>query len=139
MIAMSIFCIQNVAALPDLGQIAPGQWKTKSTFQVSGLDLPDNSTNECLSDEDAKDIKKNIEKELAKNGCVIQNWQIKKATLTAKLKCKNEQFEAQGTLTGKVTEKNYDISGNAQGTVAGALPATAELSLKGEWTGPCKK
>ncbi len=115
-----------------------GLWKTKSVFVVSGITLPSSDGEDCVSAEEAKDIKLSITKELKKNGCSLDSWKTKAATLEASLTCKNDQLDAKGILAGPFTTKSYTLTGNAKGVIQGSIPASADIKLTGVWTKECK-
>ncbi|KYG65649.1 hypothetical protein AZI86_00805 [Bdellovibrio bacteriovorus] len=115
----------------------PGLWKAKSSFELNGLPLPATENEECISKDLAKDPKQTISKELTKRGCTITKWSLKGKKLEAALKCQKDDIEAEGTLAGTVTEKSYDLKGDAEGSFKG-IPSFAKLNLTGKWTKPCK-
>ena len=115
----------------------PGLWKATSSFEFNGLPLPASENEECISKNLAKDPKQTISKELSKRGCAITKWSLKGKKLEAALKCQKDDIEAEGTLAGTVTEKSYDLKGDAEGSFKG-IPSFAKLNLTGKWTKPCK-
>lgn len=119
--------------------LEPGSWKAKSIFKVSGIPIPTDEEEQCISAGEAKDAKTTIGKELKKNGCSLLSWKVTGMTVQASLNCQNDQFDATGTLHGRFTTKSYDLSGEAEGTYQKVLPTTATLKLTGHWVGACKK
>jgi hypothetical protein len=118
--------------------IEPGVWKDSSQFEVNGLPLPNEAKEECITKDQAKDVKMTIAKDLKKLGCAIATWKVTGTRLEAALKCKNDELNATGIIQGKITKKSYDLNGEAQGTIKDVLPANAILKLRGEWLRACK-
>ena len=118
--------------------IEPGTWRAKSVFKVSGIPIPSNEEDDCISKDEAKDAKASIAKELKRNGCTLLSWSVKGSAIDASLKCDNDDLEAKGTLKGHFTTKSYDLSGEAEGTYKKMIPSTATLKLTGKWIGICK-
>ncbi len=117
--------------------LQPGLWKTKSVFIVSGITLPSSEGEDCVTPEEAKDIKSTITKELKKNGCTLDSWKTKASILESSLTCKNDELDAKGTLSGPFTAKTYTLSGKANGVLHGSIPASADIKLTGAWTKEC--
>jgi hypothetical protein len=117
--------------------IAPGLWKAKTSFILSGLPLPSSENEECILPEEAKDIKSSITSELKKNGCTLKKWEIKGQNLKASLICKNKEVDAEGTIQGKFSDKSYELNGEAEGTYQSMIPATATVKLTGKWVKAC--
>ncbi|KHD88347.1 MAG: hypothetical protein OM95_09385 [Bdellovibrio sp. ArHS] len=119
-------------------KLEPGLWKTKSVLILNGIPLPPAENEECISSTQTKNLKETITKELKKNDCQLNHWQLKGMQLQASLSCQKSEFNAKGTLRGKVTAKSYDLSGEAEGTY-NVIPSQATLKLTGRWTRVCKK
>ncbi len=119
--------------------MAPGMWKTESQFHVNSIPLPKSQDEACVSSADAKDAKATIEKELKKNGCELQKWDVKNSKLKAELSCKNKDVEAKGEIHGTFSEKSYTLEGNAKGTYQNMIPSAATLKLVGQWVQDCPK
>lgn len=119
--------------------IEPGLWKDSSQFIVNGLPLPHENQEECITKEQAKDVKTAITKDLKKIGCSISNWKVKDSTLEASLNCETDEIEATGVVKGKFTKKSYELNGEAEGTIKEIVPATAVVKLRGQWAGACAK
>jgi len=118
--------------------IEPGLWKDTSQFIVNGLPLP-HEEEECITKEQAKDVKTAITKDLKKIGCSISKWKVTGANLEASLNCETDEIEATGVVKGKFTKKSYELNGEAEGTIKDVIPATAVVKLKGQWAGACAK
>lgn len=116
----------------------PGLWRAKSTLVLNNLPLPASEDEECVSKSQAKDVKQTITKELSKKGCTIQKWNLKSQQLDATLNCKSKDLEAKGTLKGKVENKSYKLTGEAEGTYK-MIPSFASLQLEGQWVKNCTK
>lgn len=118
--------------------IAPGLWQADTTFKLNNIPMPGSKAEECVSAQDAKDIKSAIVKELASKGCEITKWTAKAKKLEASLKCNKSGLDATGNLHGSFSDKSYDLSGEAEGTYQG-FPSEATITLKGKWLKVCKK
>lgn len=116
----------------------PGLWQAKTSLSLNGLQLPASEDQECITAAETKDAKQTISRELKKKGCELTEWKLKGKSLAAKLKCQNDDFEAQGALKGSVTDKSYDLKGDAEGTFK-MIPSFASLDLKGKWLKECDK
>ena len=134
---LPIFILLAINSTAFAQALQPGLWKTKSVFTVSGITLPSSNGEDCVTAEEAKDIKLTITKELKKNGCNLDSWKIKNSHLDAALTCKNDQLDAKGALSGIYTSKSYSLSGKANGVIQGSLPASAEIQLVGTWSKEC--
>ena len=133
-----LFASTSLLALSAQAQsLQAGLWKTKSVFVVSGVTLPSSEGEDCVTTEEAKDIKLTITKELKKNGCTLESWKTKASSLEASLTCKNDQLDAKGTLGGPFTTKTYTLAGKAKGVIHGSIPASADIKLTGVWTKEC--
>lgn len=133
--ALLVLVISSAAAAQS---VQPGLWKAKSSLDLNGIPLPASEHEECVSHAAAKDLRKSIAKELKKKGCELTKWTVKNKKLDATLKCKNDDLEAEGALTGTVSPKSYDLSGKAEGTFK-MIPSIASLKLSGEWMKNCKR
>jgi hypothetical protein len=116
--------------------VNPGLWQVQSNFEVSGLALPESKSEECVSAEDAKDLKTSLARELGKSGCVATKWVHEGEKVDISLKCNKSGLEAAGNLQGVVKAKSYQISGTAEGTFQN-IPATADIRLTGQWLKSC--
>lgn len=116
--------------------VQPGLWQTDSSVEVNGLSLPASKEEECISAAEAKDLKKSLTKELAKNGCSSKKWTVKGKQIDVLLKCEKSDLEAEGKLHGTVNSKNYDLKGEAEGSYK-SIPSNAKFSLKGKWLKSC--
>ncbi len=117
----------------------PGVWKSNESLELNGLALPASKHEKCVTAAQAKDAKATIEKELKKQGCSLNKWTVKDKKLEAALDCKNDNFEASGTLQGAFASKSYDLTGEAKGTIRQTLPAMAVIKLSGQWLKKCPK
>ena len=116
-----------------------GLWKTNAEFKLNGLPMPSNESEACLSAAETKDAKDTIAKALKKDGCTLTKWDLKGTALKAALTCKNKDVDATGTITGIVTDKKYELDGDAQGHYKGTIPSKAKIKLVGTWVKSCKK
>jgi hypothetical protein len=119
--------------------IDSGVWKGHVQFEVEGLPLPPKDEEDCILPHEAKNVKASIEKNLKKQGCVLTKWEVKGQSLSASLTCKNPDIDAKGSLSGKFTAKSYELQGEASGHYKEMLPATAKLTLRGQWVKACPK
>lgn len=117
----------------------PGYWHVKESFKVNGIPLPSHEDKDCVSPKEAKDVKASIVESLQKNGCTLTHWNIKGQDLNAGLKCKNNDFDAKGTLQGKFTKKAYTLQGVAKGKIKDTFPAKATVEMQGDWISTCPK
>lgn len=117
--------------------LQPGLWRAKTSIELNGIPLPSSEDEECISKEDTKDAKGTISKELKKRGCSVTKWQLKGKKLDAAVKCQKDDLEAQGTLTGTVTQKTYDLKGEAEGSFK-SIPSSATITLTGKWQSACR-
>ena len=116
-----------------------GLWKTNAEFKLNGLQLPSSESESCLSAAETKDTKTTIANALKKDGCTLTKWDLKGIALSAALTCKNKDVDATGTITGQVSDKKYDLDGEAKGHYLGKIPSTAQIKLFGIWVKACKK
>jgi hypothetical protein len=127
-----------MSSLAAAQNLQAGNWDTKSSLSLNGIPLPPHEGSECITKDQTKNIKETITKELKKSDCTLDKWNLKGENLQASLSCKKKELEAKGTLKGKVTAKNYDLTGDAEGTYM-QIPSQATLKLTGNWTGTCTK
>jgi hypothetical protein len=118
--------------------IDPGIWQAKSNFQVAGLNFPESKSEECVSTEDAKDLKASLSKELTKSGCTATKWDLQGKKIDIELTCSKSGLDAKGKLSGSVSAKSYDLSGTAEGTYHN-IPTSAHILLSGKWLKACEK
>lgn len=117
----------------------PGIWKSKAKVELLGIPLPDNEKKECVRPKDIKNLKNAVSDSLDKYGCTLKQWKLKKQKLDAKIECKTDDLNADGNLTGTITEKNYELTGTAKGHYKSKIPTKAEFTINGEWLGPCSE
>ena len=137
MIKSLLFFSLIVPKLAHAQTVQHGTWRTESTFEVNGLQMPPNKGEECLSKENAKDLKATLTKELSKIGCSSNKWIVKANEVDIGLKCNNAGLDAEGKMKGTVSEKKYNLSGDAAGTFQG-FPAQAKINLLGNWVKACQ-
>ncbi|MEK6773111.1 MAG: DUF3617 family protein [Bdellovibrionota bacterium] len=118
--------------------VEPGIWQADSSFEINGIPLPDSQEKECITADEAKDIKKTITMELGRHGCASTKWVVKDKKVEVSLKCTKSGLEATGNLRGNVSAKNYNLKGEAEGTYKN-IPSEASIVLKGKWIKSCAK
>lgn len=126
------------STLSSAQTLEPGLWTSKASLSLNGIPLPDSDDEECITKDQTKDLKSTIEKGLKKKGCQLTKWNLKNEKLTAALVCKNKDVDAKGELKGSVTKKSYDLKAEAKGKYKGAIPATADIRLTGQWMKKCE-
>ena len=129
--AILILCLFGVTA--HTKSMQPGTWKSVTSFKLNGIQLPANESQGCVGADEAADVKSTIAKGLKKDGCELKNWNLKGTQLTTSVFCKNKDVEAEGSLKGTVTEKSYNLEGDAKGIYKSAIPSVATLKLTGNW------
>lgn len=132
------FAVLTMSVFANAQSLTPGHWKTKTLMVLNGFALPDPDSDECLSQEDATDIKARIEQELQSKGCALTKWTVRGSSITSTIACETDTFRATGTLAGQFTSKSYNIKGEAKGFVT-IFPAKAQVSLSGVWVGACPR
>jgi Protein of unknown function (DUF3617) len=133
LITSFLFCTVQASAQ----SLEPGLWQTKESLKLNGIPLPESKEEICVTKNQAKDVKATIEKELKKKGCQLKGWTVKNQKLDAKVKCVNDDMDAEGKLSGDVSSKSYNLTGDIEGTYQKALPAQATLKISGEWVKNC--
>ena len=116
--------------------VQPGIWQANSSVTVSGIPLPSSQSSDCITAEQAKDLKKTLIKELEKKGCTESQWTVNGSQVEVSLKCNQSGLKADGHLQGQINPKDYDLTGEATGTYKG-IPAHARFILKGQWIKSC--
>ena len=111
----------------------PGQWKSTTSFKLNGIQLPKSESQGCVSPDQASDLQSTLTKGLQKDGCELKKWNLKGTQLKAELFCKNKDVEAEGNISGTVTQKSYNLEGEAKGTYKNAIPSVATIKLTGNW------
>lgn len=132
-----ILSLSLIASVGYAQNLQPGLWRAKTSLELNGLPLPTSEDEECITKADTKDAKQTISKELKKRGCSLTKWNLKNKKLEATVKCDKDDLEAEGTLSGTVTEKSYNLKGNAEGSFK-SIPSFAALTLTGQWLKTCK-
>lgn len=118
--------------------IRPGIWHAETSVKLNGISLPGSENEECIPKAKARDLKATISKDLKDKGCELTAWKVKKKKLEASLRCKTDDIEADGQLAGDVTDKMYDLTGEASGKWK-SIPASVSLHLVGKWISKCPK
>lgn len=134
----TFFAFLTLSFIALAQSVQPGVWHTESTFKLNGVPLPTSQKKECLDKEAAKDLKSNLTEELKKNGCEPTKWVTKATQIEIDLKCAKSGLNAQGSLSGTLTDKSYNLSGDAEGNYQG-FPSKANMALKGQWLEACNK
>ena len=111
----------------------PGQWKSTTSFKLNGIQLPKNETQGCITADQASDLQNTLTKGLQKDGCKLKKWDLKGTQLKAELSCENKDVVAEGNISGTVTQKSYNLEGEAKGTYKNAIPSIAVIKLTGNW------
>jgi hypothetical protein len=132
-----IIAVSLISSYSFAQNMKAGLWRAKTVIALNGIPLPSSENEDCISKELAKDPKQTITKELSKRGCTLSKWTLKGKNLEAAVKCDKDDLEAEGTLAGTVTEKSYELKGDAEGSYKG-IPSFANLTLTGTWTKTCK-
>ncbi len=117
--------------------VQPGNWQAKTEFKVDGISFPTSLTEECITPDQAIDVKASIAKGLLKLGCVLAQWKVLNNNLEAELECKTSAYTAKGRIRGQFTDKAYQLEGNAHGLYHNIVPTSASLLLTGQWTKDC--
>lgn len=119
--------------------ITPGLWKAKTVIKLNTLALPPIDANDCISANEAKDIRKYIQENLIPDTqCTIKTWDYKKPELKVTLTCSNSQYDAKGDVRGKVTEKEFHLTGTLSGTHIVMGDVEVGIDYKGTYTKTCK-
>ena len=115
---LAVFPTLLLNASLSAGQtITPGLWKASTVIKLNSLALPSVDVDDCVSANEAKDIKKYIQENLMPDTqCKIKTWDYKKPNIKISLSCENSQYSSKGDLAGKVTEKAFNIAGSMRGT-----------------------
>lgn len=116
-----------------------GLWKTQTSFKLNGISLPAKEHEDCVSAEEAKDVKSTIVKALEKESCELTQWEVKKGKLKASLSCQNKDVDAKGKIHGQVSSKSYSLEGEAEGTYKKVIPSTVTVKISGQWIKKCEK
>jgi hypothetical protein len=119
--------------------ISAGLWKARTEVTVNSLPLPAIPVEDCISQKEAKDIRHYLEENLMpETSCKITKWDFKAPDLKASLNCDGKQGTSKGSLSGKVTEKSFDIAGTMTGQHV--VLGTVELAIKynGHYVKACK-
>lgn len=118
-------------------KIEPGEWKSRTKFRLNGLPLPSQNETNCITKDELKNPKETIEEALKRNKCKLIKWTLKKDQVNARIKCDNDDFDAEGTITGTFSKKSYDLKGEATGDHHIIGESRAQIELSGEWLGTC--
>lgn len=131
------FVLFMISTLAKAQSVKPGLWKAETKIKLNGIPLPTSKNEECVSKTQAKDLKSTLTNELKKNGCAVTHWSSKLKQIEISLRCNKSGLEATGKLRGQLTDKTYDLNGEAMGTFK-SIPSQALLSLQGRWISTCK-
>ena len=132
------FILLTFFASPLLAHsVKPGIWRAETAFELNGIPMPNEVIQECVSKTQASDLKATIAKDLKEKGCELTDWNVKGQKLAAALKCRSGEIQATGNLSGELTDKRYDLKGQARGTW-NTIPTTATVKLTGKWVSDCK-
>ncbi|MBC7371435.1 MAG: DUF3617 family protein [Bdellovibrionaceae bacterium] len=125
--------------LANAQTITAGLWKANTELSVNGIALPNIPVEDCISTKEAKDIRKYLQENLMpETSCKITNWDYAKPMLKASLSCDGKQGKSQGKLSGKVTEKSFDITGNLSGEHVLMGSVDIAIKYKGDYQKDCK-
>lgn len=128
-----------LSSIASAQTITPGLWKAKTKLTLGGMAMPLFDVDDCISADEAKDIKKYIQENLIpETQCKVSTWDYKKPDLKVTLTCENNQYSANGKLNGKVTDKEFKIAGTLTGkhVVMGAIDVGVDYD--GKYTKTCK-
>lgn len=128
------------ASLAVAQTINPGLWKASTVIKLNSVGLPPIDVNDCISANEAKDIKKYIQENLIPDTqCTIKKWDYKNPDLKVNLSCENSQYSSKGELIGKVTEKAFNIAGTLRGSHIMMGDVNVGIDYKGTYaTKACK-
>lgn len=119
--------------------ITSGLWKAKTKITIAGMTMPLFDVDDCISSNEAKDIKKYIQENLIpETQCTVKTWNYKKPDLKVTLSCENSQYNANGNLSGKVTDKEFKIGGTLHGTHVAMGSVNVGVDYTGTYTKACK-
>ncbi|MBC7419772.1 MAG: DUF3617 family protein [Bdellovibrio sp.] len=116
-----------------------GMWHSEAYFKLNGIPMPPKKDDSCVTESEAKNPKIAIEDSLKRNDCQLTNWVLKKNNVKATVKCKNDQYEADGELKGTFEKRSYQLEGRIKGHHQLIGHAYADVDFKGTWTGFCTK
>jgi hypothetical protein len=131
------FCF---VASPVLAQtVTPGQWKSRTEISVNRLPMPALPADDCLSEKQTKNIRQYIQENLMpETSCKITKWDYQKPRLTASLVCDGKQGHSTGKLSGKITDKSFDITGSMEGEHVVMGTVDIDVKYTGNYVKPCK-
>lgn len=133
-----IFLLSSVT-VAKAQTVTPGLWKAKTKLIVAGMTMPLFDAEDCISQTEAKNIKKYIQENLIpETQCTITKWDYKKPNLKTSLHCENDQYSAKGDLTGKVTDKLFKVAGTLYGTHAIMGKISVGVDYNGTYSKACK-
>jgi hypothetical protein len=139
---MSFIFILSFFLAPHEAQaqnVTPGLWKARTEISINSIPMPPLSVDDCLSAKEAKDIRGYIQENLMPDtSCKITKWDYKNPLLKASLSCNGKQGASKGTLSGKVTEKSFDISGTLEGEHMIMGSVDIDVKYTGNYSKACK-
>ena len=122
--------------------VSPGMWHDETAYTLNGKPLPPGNAapDACLTDADAKNIRKTMEARLARDDvkCKITKWEYAGTTLNVAMSCANEQGHGNAAVTGVLTPTSYDLKGQLHGQHVQAGPYTLAWSWRGKRVGDCR-
>jgi hypothetical protein len=128
-----------VSSLCLAQNITSGLWKAQTKIKLNKLSLPSIDVEDCISPPEAKDIKKYIQENLIpETQCTITKWDYKNPNLKVSLSCENSQYDSKGNLTGKVTDKAFNISGILSGSHVLMGEVDVGIDYNGTYLKTCK-
>lgn len=134
---LTVLIFAGAAGAAHAHSIQPGVWRAQNSVKLNGIPLPGSENEECVPKAKARDLRATLAKDLRDKGCELTQWKVKNKKLQASLRCKNDDIDASGHLAGDVTDKMYDLSGEASGKWK-AIPATVAVRMTGNWVGACR-
>lgn len=137
------FSLNNIALASETMSIKPGLWRTGGTMKINGQALPNSPEDgeeeeECVSAEDAKDLRATMDANFADSGCKTTSWRHQGDTLDIGMECVNDEGSSKGTLSGLHTATAFDLKGRQVGTHAQAGAITIDTHWHGKYIGECR-
>ncbi|WP_431222114.1 DUF3617 domain-containing protein [Serratia sp. L9] len=135
------FSLNNIALASETLSIKPGLWRNGGTVKINGQALPDSpedDEDECVSAEEAKDLRASMGSNFEDSGCKITSWQNQGDALEIGLQCVNEEGTSKGKLSGLHTATAFDLKGRMVGTHVQAGAITIDMHWYGKYVGKCR-
>ncbi|VXC98123.1 conserved exported hypothetical protein [Enterobacterales bacterium 8AC] len=138
---LSLGLTHFIAAAEPLS-IEPGLWRDGGTIMFNGQALTnspkDDEDEECVSAEQAKDLRAAMASSYKDSGCEITSWDRAPGDkLEIGLACVNEEGKSKGKLSGVYTSTSYDLKGRLDGTHIHAGPYFLDMHMYGKRIGEC--